>query len=99
MIAARWPHRPIVGEMICYLGLGIGVGGTLVCAFTALSVSVPDQMTATAMTNYYLCQQLGLVLGVSVTSAASQALFRKYLGQEFPVGKDKSKVSMQCLIP
>lgn len=91
LIGMPWPDDPIIWEMICYLGLGIGVGGTLVCTFTALSVSVPKEMTATAMTNYYLCQQLGLVVGVSVTSAASQGLFERYLVHDIS-GDDKSKV-------
>lgn len=96
LIGMPWPNDPIVWEMICYLGLGIGVGGTLVCTFTALSVSVPKEMTATAMTNYYLCQQLGLVVGVSVTSAASQGLFERYLFHDIP-GDDKSKLVAKIL--
>lgn len=97
LLTTRWPDRPFFLDFIFYFGLGLGVGGILVCTFTALSISVPSHMTATAMTNYYLCQQLGLVLGVAVTSAASRAIFKKYLLQEIADGREKSKVCLQCL--
>lgn len=84
--------------MIFYAGMGLGVGSIFVCTFTALSVSVPSQMTATAMTNYYLCQQLGLVVGVSVVSSASRAVFEKGLSQDIPLSKDKSQVCVQILL-
>lgn len=84
--------------MIFYAGMGLGVGGIFVCTFSALSVSVPSQMTATAMTNYYLCQQLGLVVGVSVVSSASRAVFEKGLSQDIPLSKDKSQVRVQNLL-
>lgn len=84
-------------DMIFYAGMGLGVGGIFVCTFTGLSVSVPRQMTATAMTNYYLCQQLGLVVGVSVASAASRALFEKSLSQDIPPGNDQSQVCVPFL--
>ncbi|KAF4771823.1 hypothetical protein HAV15_004710 [Penicillium sp. str.  len=92
LIAGRWPHRPLYCDMIFYAGMGLGVGSIFVCTFTALSVSVPSQMTATAMTNYYLCQQLGLVVGVSVVSSASRAVFEKGLSQDIPLSKDKSQL-------
>ena len=78
--------------------MGLGVGSIFVCTFTALSASVPSQMTATAMTNYYLCQQLGLVVGVSVVSSASRAVFEKGLSQDIPLSKDKSQVCVQILL-
>jgi len=77
--------------------MGLGVGDIFVCTFTALSISVPSQMTATAMTNYYLCQQLGLVVGVSVASAASRALFEKSLSEDIPPREDKSQVCIRIL--
>jgi hypothetical protein len=97
LLTTRWADRPFFLDFIFYFGLGLGVGGILVCTFTALSISVPSQMTATAMTNYYLCQQLGLVLGVAVTSATSRAIFKKCLFQEIADGREKSKVCFQCL--
>lgn len=85
--------------MIFYAGMGLGVGGILVCTFSGLSVSVPSEMTATAMTNYYLCQQLGLVVGISVVSSASRAVFEKCLSHDIPLHKDKSQVCIPLLGP
>lgn len=98
LLAGRWPHRPVFYDMIFYFGLGLGVGGILVCTFTGLSVSVPSEMTASAMTNYYLCQQLGMVAGVSVASAASRALFKQCLFQDIPQSSEKSKVRFQLYL-
>ncbi|OQE25287.1 hypothetical protein PENSTE_c006G07571 [Penicillium steckii] len=92
LLAGRWPSRPLFCDLIFYFGLGLGVGGILVCTFTALSISVPSQMTATAMSNYYLCQQIGLVMGVAVSSAANKTIFKDFLFQDIPNSTEKSKV-------
>jgi hypothetical protein len=84
-------------DMIFYAGMGLGVGDILVCTL-ALSVSVQSQITATAMTNYYLCQQLGLVVGVSVASSASRAVFERCLSQHIPLREDISQVCVQILL-
>ncbi|KAJ5927973.1 hypothetical protein N7466_006929 [Penicillium verhagenii] len=77
----RWPQSPTptIWEQLYPFGLGFGLGGSLAASFVGLSASIPDNVTAPAFTIYYLCQQVGMILGVTVASMISRGFFKTYL--------------------
>jgi len=47
--------------------------------FVAVSVSVPRDSGASAITTYYLAQQLGILVGVNSTAAVMRSVFKNHL--------------------
>ena len=73
--------------------MGVGMGGFFSVTFVGLSASVPSQLSATAMTAYYLAQQLGMMMGISATSVTCRMVFKAYLGLKFADFADSLQVN------
>ncbi|KAJ5953450.1 major facilitator superfamily domain-containing protein [Penicillium verhagenii] len=94
MIGWRWPQSPTptIWEQLYPFGLGFGLGGSLAASFVGLSASIPDNVTAPAFTIYYLCQQVGMILGVTVASMISRGFFKTYLLRNLGQSADSLEV-------
>ena len=57
----------------------MGIGGLFATLFMGLSASIPKGMSATAITVYYMAQQLGMILGVTLAAAACRRAFEAQL--------------------
>ncbi|CEJ58991.1 hypothetical protein PMG11_07629 [Penicillium brasilianum] len=79
LLAVRLPQGPHYWEVLFTVIVGIGMGGFFAVTFVGLSASIPDKMSATAMTLYYLAQQLGMMMGISAASVTCRMVFRAYL--------------------
>lgn len=72
----RW-RNGIQGLEIHYcFPWAIGSGLLLSAQFITLSIRSPPEQMASATAVYYLSQQVGLILGTSVSTAGLQRLFR-----------------------
>ena len=58
---------------------GFAFGPLLTGTFTALSAAAPRHLSATAITSYYVCQQIGSMIGTSLSAAVLQRLFKSAL--------------------
>jgi hypothetical protein len=47
----------------------VGMGMTLSSQFVALSASKPEKNAATSVTTYYLVQQVGFMMGITLSKA------------------------------
>ena len=75
----RLPQSAYLGEL-AYVGLiAVGFMGLNSALFVAMSVSVPKDKSASALTSYYLVQQLGMMAGVISTASLTQSTFRSQL--------------------
>lgn len=79
LIAIRWPQGPRRWELLYTFGSGMGIGGLFATSFMGLSASIPKDMSATAITVYYMSQQLGMILGVTLAAAACRRTFEAQL--------------------
>jgi MFS family permease len=83
LLVARLPQGPYYWELLFTIIMGVGMGGFFSVTFVGLSASIPSHMSATAMTAYYLAQQLGMMMGVSATSVTCRMVFKAYLERKF----------------
>lgn len=79
LIAIRWPQGPSTWELLYTFCSGIGIGGLFATLFIGISASIPKNMSATAITSYYMSQQLGMILGVTLAAAACRRTFEAQL--------------------
>jgi MFS family permease len=79
LLVIRLPQAPYYWEILFTIIIGVGMGGFFSVTFVGLSASIPDQMSATAMTVYYLAQQLGMMMGITATSVTCRMVFKDYL--------------------
>lgn len=79
LIAVRWPEGPSFWELAYPFCVSVGIMGLLATQFVGLSASTPKDMIATTTTGYYLAQQFGIMLGVTLAPAISRRVFRHYL--------------------
>lgn len=69
LIAIRWCYfDPYIWELMYPFPFGIGMGILFSTQFVALSAESPGSYVARLITTYYLLQQIGSVVGVSVTA-------------------------------
>lgn len=78
-IAIRWGNEPYPWEFLYILPAGLASGAVLACTFTALIMSTPKSLQATAICMYYLCQQVGGIVGTGVSSVALHMIFESTL--------------------
>ena len=64
----------------------------LACTFTALTMSTPKPLQATAICMYYLCQQVGAIVGTAVSSVALHMIFKKTLDDRLKGITNKDEV-------
>lgn len=87
MILIRWSFfKPSGYELLYTFIFGFGISMTLSAQFVTLSSNVPEKSVATAITSYYLFQQVGIMIGVGLTQCMQHLIFRKRL--EADIGKN-----------
>ncbi|KAJ5649569.1 uncharacterized protein N7484_003292 [Penicillium longicatenatum] len=97
MIAIRWCFfNPSILELVYPFCCGVGLGILFSTQFVALSAHSPQAYTARLITTYYLMQQIGSVMGVSVTSWLIRSSFANGLENEFGVTPEGMRVSELC---
>lgn len=99
LIAIRWCFfDPSLLELAYPFGQGVGLGILFSTQFVALSAHSPKDFSARLITTYYLMQQIGAVVGVSVTSWLIRSSFAISLENEFGVTPDGMSVSESSLL-
>ena len=78
-IAMRWGNEPYPWEYLYILPAGIAPGAVLACTFTTLTIITSKPLQATAICMYYLCQQVGGIIGTGVSSVALHTIFKNTL--------------------
>lgn len=79
-IHIRWSaSRPLPGEWLYSVPAGLGLGAVLACTFTGLAVVTDPSVQSTAICLYYLAQQIGGILGTTVSALALHSTFRDAL--------------------
>ncbi|KAL4796458.1 major facilitator superfamily domain-containing protein [Aspergillus venezuelensis] len=77
LILIRWNiYEPYFWEAIYPFILFAGLAMLYSAQFVALAALAPKECEATAITTYYLSQQVGVVTGVAVTNAMSRRVFK-----------------------
>lgn len=77
LVALRWPHGPSHWELVYTVLCSTGNGGFLATQFVSFTALTPTGSSATAMTMYYISQQVGMIFGATVGATLSRA-FLKY---------------------
>jgi MFS family permease len=75
LILLRWPIGPNHWELVYPFLTGLGYAGLLSAQFAALSTATPEGQSATTITVYYQCQQIGIILGVALSAAVCRRAF------------------------
>lgn len=70
---------------------GLGVGIVVSAQFVRISAAAPKDRIATAVSLFYLAQQIGLMTGTSSSAAVVQSGFRERLQELFP-GQDSVRL-------
>ncbi len=92
-IMLRWRGRINAWESLYVFPASVGVGMLNSSQFTALAVSVEKPQLATAVSIFYLSQQIGLMIGASVSTAVLRHGFRAALNKRLGGFLDADKVS------
>ena len=93
LIGLRWRHGTNFWESLYTFPAGLGFGMILSTQFIGLSVSVPERQTATAVSTYYLCQQVGILVGVGASAAILRINFQRTLLRQLENYSDRDRVS------
>lgn len=93
----RWSQGPKLWEL-SYLSIhAVGHAGIITTLFVAISVAVPKNAGAGAITTYYLAQQVGMVVGVTATAVFTRKVFRNGLLREFAMEPNANEVRVSGL--
>lgn len=100
----RWRGRINVWESLYIFPASIGVGMLNSSQFTGLAASVERSQLATAVSMFYLSQQVGLMMGASGSAALLRRTFRDALMANLSGLSNADKVStstvaLECTIP
>ncbi|CAG8953348.1 hypothetical protein HYFRA_00003559 [Hymenoscyphus fraxineus] len=79
VIALRWGYQPYRWENFYILPAGMGMGAILTCTFVGMTMSTPKSMHATAICIYFLCQQVGGIIGTAAASVTLRTILNKTL--------------------
>ena len=93
LITLRWRHGTNIWEAQYVVLVGVGFGIVLSTQFIGLSASAPRAQLATAIGMYYLSQQFGEILGVSIASTILRVDFRNTLRKRLGDRPDADMVS------
>lgn len=96
VMIVRWRNGIQGLEMHYCFPWAMGSGMLLSAQFIALSIWSPQEQMASATAVYYLSQQIGLIIGTSVSTAALQRLFGYRLEMNLVdiVAPEKTKVGL-----
>jgi hypothetical protein len=76
LMILRWANGIQGVEVYYCFPWAMGTGLLLSAQFLALTICSPEEQMASATAVYYLSQQVGLIVGTSVSTAALQQFFR-----------------------
>lgn len=93
LIFIQWRNGFKLWYGIYLLPFGIATGMLFPALFVGMSTYAPEGKLHVCIGTYYLCQQLGLIIGPAAGSALNQKLFAARLGTNLGGLKDKSAVS------
>ena len=93
LIAIRWRHGTNIWESFYPLPAGLGHGAFLSTQFVALVSSAHKADTTTAVSVYYLSQQVGSIISVATSSALLQQGFNGALLKGLESYDDRDAVS------
>lgn len=93
LITLRWRHGTNIWEAQYVVLIGVGFGSLLSTTFIGLSASAPKPQLATAIGMYYLSQQFGEILGVSIAATILRGDFRNTLQERLGSRPDAKRVS------
>lgn len=93
LVGLRWRHGTNLWESLYTFPAGLSFGMILSTQFIGLSASAPKPQTATAVSTYYLSQQVGILVGVGASAAILRMDFRKTLLRQLENYSDRDWVS------
>ena len=93
IIAIRWRHGINIWESLYSLPAGLGHGALLSAQFVGLVASADIADTTTAVSVYYLSQQVGSIIAVAISSAFLRHYFHATLLQGLNFSDDRDAVS------
>ncbi|KAJ5438339.1 uncharacterized protein N7458_009337 [Penicillium daleae] len=80
LILPRWSlFEQKMWELFYSFFFSWGLGMTLSAQFVGLSASTPEQYAATSITSYYLFQQAGTMIGITMTTVLQHLVFKEKL--------------------
>ncbi|KAL2824262.1 major facilitator superfamily domain-containing protein [Aspergillus cavernicola] len=97
LIFIQWRNGFALWQGIYLLALGFAPGVLFPALFVGMASTVPEGMLSVCIGTYYLCQQLGLIIGPSCGSALSQRLFARGLWEGLGDVADKNVVVNRIL--
>lgn len=68
------------------------MGMTLSAQFVGLSASTPEEYAATSITSYYLFQQAGTMIGITLTTVLQNLIFEEKLETKVGESPEDMKV-------
>ncbi|KAI9791588.1 MAG: hypothetical protein M1816_003674 [Peltula sp. TS41687] len=92
LVTLRWRHGTNIWEAQYVVLVGVGFGVVLATQFLALTASAPKAQLATAIGMYYLSQQFGEILGVSIAATILRIDFRNTLRRRLGDRPDAERI-------
>lgn len=93
LIFIQWRNGFKLWDGIYLFPFGVATGMLFPALFVGMATYAPEGKLHVCIGTYYLCQQLGLIIGPAAGSALNQKLFAARLGTNLGGLKDKSAVS------
>lgn len=93
LIMVRWRYGADIWESVYTVANGLSMGMALNALFVAMSASAPEAQRTTAISFYYLCQQIGIIFGVGGIAALFDTIFCNALRDGLDNVPDKTWVS------
>jgi hypothetical protein len=91
-IVILWGNKRYPWRYLYNFPAGFSPGLVLACTFTALTLSSPTELQATSICMYYICQQVGGIVGTGVSSVALHVMFKATLERRLGVIPHKKEV-------
>ncbi|RKF53642.1 Vacuolar basic amino acid transporter 1 [Erysiphe neolycopersici] len=92
LIALQWKQDAHVIEATYIFLAGFLSGVFLAATFGAIATTCSRQMIASTITSYYLCDEVGSIIGAGFSTAALRGTFTASLYRELPDSSQKLKV-------
>ncbi|KAL2793501.1 major facilitator superfamily domain-containing protein [Aspergillus keveii] len=92
LITLLFPSGFHAWYVVFLIATGIGSGMLFPALFVGVASSAPEGMLAVSIGTYYVCQQLGLILGPAVGSAVATRGFEDRLWRNLPQVSGKGEV-------
>lgn len=92
LVFLRWRVGAGLWESLYIFPVGLSFGILLATQFMGFSASTPKDQMATAISVYYLGQEVGMITGIGVSSAILRLDFRHTLSRRLTDSPDKHNV-------